>query len=359
MLDLKPEIRDIILLDKKYKNKEEEIDNLIIKVYNLYTEITSFKHINFDTIDENRIHDLNYFLTKEQINSIHSLHSNNDDLVNIILGIFSIINDMQTVSLELEEYRSKNHILESIEHDIQNTDKQINTLKNELEKAKILDDENQILKIEYAIGLFEDFKIDKTDALAKYKGFLDLLVLYNSFSESEKEKSYKLNKEKSYEYNKKNSEFFTNNIDYFHSIFYILNGYLLNSKKIYKSSALKIFNHVNNNLKINKKPLTDKVSHLFARLGIDINLDYRKSHNVRKISIYHDYTIYDYSTNKKYTNLYISEFNLLNKLLHGVKKGLEETPLKFNKTELAKKNLYISNINNFQNMYHQLKYVIN
>ena len=359
MLDLKPEIIDIILLNKKYKNKENEINNLVVEVYNLYIDVTNFKHINFDTIDENKIHDLKYILTQEQINKINSLHSNNDDdLINIILGIFSIIDNMKIVSLDLEKYRSENHILKLIEHDVQNTDKQINTLKNELEKAKILDDKNEIFKIEYAIGMFEDFKKDKTEALAKQKYFLDLLAYYDTLSESKKEKLYKLNKEENYENNKKYGELFTNNIDYFNNIFYIINGYLLNSKKIHKSSALKIFNHVNNNLKVNKKPLTDKVSHLFARLGIDINLDYRKSHSVRKISIYHDYTIYDYSTNKKDTNLYISEFDLINKLSHGLKEALEETTLEFNKTELAKKNLYISNINTFQTIYKQLKYVI-
>lgn len=359
MLEIKPEIIEIILLDKKYKNKEDEIDDLIVKIYNLYNEITDFSHIDFNTIDENRLDDFNYTTTKEQRQRIESLHSNYDDnLINTILGIFSIIDNMQTVSNDLEEHRSINYDLKLMEHDINNTEKQINILKTLLEKSKIIDNENDIFRFDFSINIFELFKRDKTNALAIFKIFFTSMFSQLSLSPLEEEKLKIFKKKIETNMDKPFDERILKNIDYFYDIYCLINGYLLNSKKIYKSSALRIYNLVNDNLNINKKPLSDKVSHLFARLGIDINLDYRKAHSIRKISIYHDYTIYDYSTNKKDTDLYLSEFEIVSKIFEGLKPKLEKMDFSLNEAEMNKKAFYLSNIEAFQNNYKKMKYII-
>lgn len=343
MIEIKPDIIDIILLDKRYKNKELVIDNLIIEIYNLYEELTEFKSIDLDNIDVKKIDRLNFPFSDEELKKIDELNSNYDeDLITIILGIFAIVEEMKRVTEELEEHRSENYDLLLMEHDINNTEKQINTLKTLLEKAKILDDENDIFRIKFAIEMYEAFKKDKTKALARFH----LLFM-----------GIEMNNTLGLERNKRMDKVIAN-ADYFFNIFCLINGYLLNSKKIYKSSALRIYNLINNNLNVNKKPLTDKVSHLFARLGIDINLDYRKAHNVRKISIYHDYTIYDYSTNKKDTNLYFSKDEMANKLMGNVKEKLQKMNYPFNEVQMNKKAVYLSNIESFQNDYKKTRYII-
>lgn len=343
MLEIKSEIIDIIHLDKKYKNKENEIDKLIIEIYNLYQKITEFKNIDFESINIENIDRYNFSFSEEEIEKINQLKSNYDeDLINIILRIFSIIEEMQTVSTELEEHRSINYDLKLMEHDINNTEKQINLLKTLLEKAKILDDKNDIFRIEFAIEMFEQFKKDKTKALASFH------IIFMGIE---------MNKTLGLERNEKMDKVIVN-ADYFFNIFCLINGYLLNSKKIYKSSALRIYNLINNNLNVNKNPLTDKVSHLFARLGIDVNLDYRKAHKVRKISIYHEYTIYDYSTNKKDTDLYFSKDEMINKCYEGTKSKLEKMNYPLNEVQMNKKAVYLSNIEAFQDNYKKIRYVI-
>lgn len=348
MIDIKPEIIDIILLDKKYKKKENEIDNLIIEIYNLYQELTEFKNIDFESLDiENidvrEIGRLNFPFSDEELKKINELNSKYDEnLISIILSIFAIVEEMKRVVEDLEKHRSENYDLLLMEHDINNTEKQINTLKTLLEKAKILDDKNDIYRIQFAIEMYEEFKKDKTKALARF----NLLFM-----------GIKMNKTFGLEKNEKMDKVIVN-ADYFFNIFCLINGYLLNSKKIYKSSALRIYNLITSNLNVNKKPLTEKVSHLFARLGIDINLDYRKAHNIRKISIYHDYTIYDYSTNKKDTDLYFSKDEIVNKMFEGLKPKLEKMNYPLNEVQMNKKAVYLSNIEAFQDNYKKTRYVI-
>lgn len=348
MLNIKPEIIDIILLDKRYKNKELEIDNLIIKIYNLYQEITEFKNIDFESLDiENidvrKIGRLNFPFSDEELKKINELNSKYDEnLISIILSIFAIVEEMKRVVEDLEKHRSENYDLLLMEHDINNTEKQINTLKTLLEKAKILDDKNDIYRIQFAIEMYEEFKKDKTKALARFHLLFMGIEMNKTFGLEKNEKMDKA----------------IVNADYFFNIFCLINGYLLNSKKIYKSSALRIYNLINSNLNVNKKPLSDKVSHLFARLGIDINLDYRKAHNIRKISIYHDYTIYDYSTNKKDTDLYFSKDEIVNKMFEGLKPKLEKMNYPLNEVQMNKKAVYLSNIEAFQDNYKKTRYVI-
>ncbi len=359
MQEIKPDIIDIILLDKKYKNKENEIDKLIIEVYNLYQEITEFKNIDFESIDIENIDRYNFPFSEEETEKINQLNSNYDEnLISIILGIFSIINEMKSVSEELEDYRLKNYDLKLMEHDINNVYKQINILKTNLEQAIVLNNENEKFKHEFAIEMYQKFQKDKTNALALYKIFFQSVYYQLSLSPLEKEKMYSLKRKNGERINKELDEKVERNVDYFFNIYCLINGYLLNSKKIHKSSALRIYNLINDNLNVNKNPLADKVSHLFARLEIDINLDYRKAHNIRKISIYHDYTIYDYSTNKKDTDLYFSIDEIANKLTGGVKKELQKTNFPLNEIQTNKKAVYLSNIEAFQNDYKKTKYII-
>lgn len=359
MLEIKPDIIDIILLDKKYKNKENEIDKLIIEVYNLYQEITEFKNIDFESIDIENIDRYNFPFSEEETEKINQLNSNYDEnLISIILGIFSIIEDMRRVSDELEEHRSINYDLKLMEHDINNIEKQINILKTLLEKAKIIDNENDIFKFDFAINMFKLFKKDKTETLAIFKMFFTGIFYQLSLTPLEKEKMYEFKRMQGAKINKQLDEKVEKNINYFYEIYCLINGYLLNSKKIHKSSALRIYNLINDNLNVNKNPLADKVSHLFARLEIDINLDYRKAHDIRKISIYHDYTIYDYSTNKKDTNLYFSLDEIANKVFGELKPKLEEMNFPLNEVQTNKKAVYLSNIEAFQNDYKKTKYII-
>lgn len=359
MLEIKPKIIDIILLDKKYKNKEDEIDKLIIEIYNLYQEITEFKNIDFESIDIENIDRYNFPFSEKEIEKINQLNSNYDEnLISIILGIISIIEDMRKVSDELEEHRSINYDLRLMEHDINNTEKQINILKTLLEKAKIIDNENDIFKFDFAINMLKLFKKDKTQTLAIFKMFFTGIFHQLSLTPLEKEKMYELKRKYGEKIDTKYDEKIERNIYYFYEIYCLINGYLLNSKKIYKSSALRIYNLINDNLNVNKKPLSDKVSHLFARLEIDINLDYRKAHDIRKISIYHDYTIYDYSTNKKDTNLYFSLDEIANKVFGELKPKLEEMNFPLNEVQTNKKAVYLSNIEAFQNDYKKTKYII-
>lgn len=349
MLKIKREIIDIVLLDKKYKNLEKGIDKLIVEVYDYYKKSTDSKELPI----------MYFYLLNEELEKINILFPKYDEnLVLTILQIFIVIDEMKIICENMEKKRAKNYDLKLLEHDINNVEKQINMLKHQLEQAIILNNDNDIFKFNFAIEMYRDFKENKTDALANYKLAFEgaFFLLYADSSIKEKLNSF--SKLQGYETNEKLNEKFLLNVDYFYDIYCLINGYLLSSKKIYKSSALKIFNIANDNLKLNKTDLIGKVLYLFEKLGIDnINLDLKKVHNIRKISIYHNYIVYDYSTNTKDSSLYLTMFEIAYKIVNGTMERLEEHNFN-NPDEELKKYLYLCALEVFTDNYNKLKYII-
>lgn len=214
------------------------------------------------------------------------------------------------------------------------------------------------LKFSFAIDMYKNFKENKTNALAEYKLTFEGAFFLLYADETIKEKINLLYEIYGIEVNKEVGEKTLKNIDFFYDIYCLINGYLLSNKKIHKSSALKIFNIVNDNLKISKNPLTDKVSHLFAKLGIDVNLDYRKAHEIRKISVYHNYTIYDYSTNKKDTHLYLTMYEIMYKrTIIDLTEKLQERNFS-NLNEELKKHFFIIASEMLIDKYNKLQYIL-
>lgn len=349
MLEIKPEILNIILLDKKYKNLEKGINKLIVEVYDYYKELTASKELAT----------MYFYLLEEELEKISSLFPKYDEnLILTILQILIVVGEMKIVCKNLEEKHSKNYDLKLIEHDINNTEKQINNLKTLLEQAITLNNENNIFKFSFAIDMYKNFKENKTNALAEYKLTFEGAFFLLYADETIKEKINLLYEIYGIEVNKEVGEKTLKNIDFFYDIYCLINGYLLSNKKIHKSSALKIFNIVNDNLKISKNPLTDKVSHLFAKLGIDVNLDYRKAHEIRKISVYHNYTIYDYSTNKKDTHLYLTMYEIMYKrTIIDLTEKLQERNFS-NPNEELKKHFFIIASEMLIDKYNKLQYIL-
>lgn len=349
MIQIKPEIIDIILLDKKYKNLEKGIEKLIVEVYDYYKELTASRELPI----------MYFYLLNEELLKINTKFPKYDqNLILTILQIFIVIEEMNTICKSIEEKRSKNYNLKLIEHDINNTEKQINNLKNLLEDAITLNNENDIFKFNFVIEMYKDFKKNKTDALAKYKLLFEGAFFLLYADETIKEKLNTLSKLHGHKINEEFNEKILLNIDYFYDVYCLINGYLLNSKKIYKSGALKIFNIINDNLKISKNPLTDKVSHLFAKLGIEVNLDYRKAHDIRKISVYHHLSIYDYSTNRKDSYLYFTINELIyEKTMFNVVENLKKCNFA-NPNEELKKHFFIIAFEFLKNNYTKLQYIL-
>jgi hypothetical protein len=349
MLEIKPEILDIILLDKKYKNLEKGIDKLIVKVYDYYKELTASKELPT----------MYFHLLNEELEKINTLFPKYDEnLILTILQIFIVVDEMNIICKNIENNRSKNYDLKLMEHDINNTEKQINLLKTKLEHATTLNNDNDIFKFNFAIDIYKDFKKNKTNALAKYKIFFEGAFFSLYADSSIKEKLDSFSKLQGLKSNKQLEEKVLKNIDYFYDIYCLINGYLLSSKKIHKSSALKIFNIVNDNLKLSKTNLIGKVLYLFEKLGIDnINLDLKKAHNIRKISVYHNYTIYDYSSNTKDTNLYLTINEMLYKIMNGAMEELKKHNFN-NPNEEIKKYFYLCALEVFTDNYNKLKYIL-
>jgi hypothetical protein len=336
------EFKEILLLDKKYKDKEDLIESLVNNFFKYNEQL--FKN---DKESEEQVLAL-----------IYSLGILYEDISTVVSGIYFILNRSIIINKELNKHRQENYDLKLIEKDINNISKTINTYKDLLEKARILNNDNDIFKYDFVISMLNKFKQNKDDALAIYiSSFTGAFIeKYSTNEYKEQLEKFKLKENPNYniELNKK----LLDNIEYFYDIYCLLQGYRLSDRKIFKSAALRVYNLVLNNLNIkSKKQLADKVSHLFARLGIDVNIDYRKAHNIREVSSYDEYIIYDYTTNKKDTNLYLHIENTINNIIKNVGDELSTINYPLNSIQTNKKAMYIKNCNLYQKDYKKIQYI--
>lgn len=286
------ELFNILTLDKKYVHTQVYLEEFLTKIFSILDLLLLDKEL--DEIQE------------QEIDSISVLETENQELFVTVFGILQILSKTQNIVDKLAQNRSQNYELLSLEHDINNISKQINIYKDLLEKAEIVNNENDIFKHKFLLYLLQRFQKNKEQTLSEFYIMLMGANMEKNMDEATLKKRALVEMKNKID-GKRNETYYNivKNYDYFYEIYCLFNGYKLNEKKIYKSAGLRIYNLVLDNLNIkSKKYLADKVSHLFARLGIEVNIDYKRANKIKEISIYDDYIIYDYSSSTQNPNLY-------------------------------------------------------
>lgn len=342
----KQELLDILTLDKKYFRNQPYLEQFLTKIFSI-EDIVLQKEL--DEMEE------------QEHESIASLETENQELFVTVFGILQILSKTQNIVDKLIQNRSQNYELSSLEHDINNISKQINLYKDLLEKAEIVDNKNDIFKFKFVLELLKKFQKDKTQTLSEFH----IILLGTYFEKNMDEATLKKRTlfEMKNKIDGKRTETYYNivkNYDYFYEIYCLFNDYKLNDKKIYKSAGLRIYNLVLDNLNIkSKKYLADKVSHLFARLGIEVNIDYKRANKIKEISIYDDYIIYDYSSSTQNPNLYplANLEKVTGEIISQTYEQMSITNYPFNAVRKNKFNMYLDGMQQCSKAYSKTKYI--
>lgn len=203
---------------------------------------------------------------------------------NISYILFTILTHLSSMNLSLIGLKnSRSNPLFNInqfEKDINYLDKHIKHIEASIIHSKLV--KNQFDEEKYSLALFLIKNIKKN----RDKGINSLYLIYDLAT--------KLNEKNITSEN----EIFFQHKKYISELYRIFASYKISPKKIHKSTALLIFNALYPQYFTNKLALCDMISHLFSRLDMEIQLDYRKAHNIKHIRTFYEDILYDYSTAK-------------------------------------------------------------
>lgn len=239
---------------------------------------------------------------------------NNKQLLNDIEELFLCLKEASfskeiftqvIINFLLETYRlyiylEEKTILKSdvtkFEKDLSNIDSFIEKYKQLFEKALENDDKNLQWRYEIIFGTFEIFKSNPNKAICILRNSqaTNILIQDTEFFEGYL-RFLKKHDTKEYESALK----IYHNQDLFFDLYAFFEGYRISQQKLFKSTALKIFNYCYLVAKVKKGHLAQKIEFIFATLGETISLDAKRAYDVQAIGEYKGMILLDYASNKQ------------------------------------------------------------